>query len=578
MNCFYALEEHVRVRPDKLFIIYQGREWTFQGVYQRVLQWANYFLTLGIKPRDVVALNFTNKPSFLFATFGLWSIGATPSFLNHNLVDKALLHCVRVSTARVMLYDEEIATNVLPVLPELTEMGVRTIRWEEHETPRGSQTTEIVSESFLSLQNTLRPADTLRAGQKPTDTAVLIYTSGSTGLPKAAVVIWNKFAMDGVTSTNLIRITEKDRYYTCMPLYHGTAFILGFGSCLATGATLVIGHKFSHKTFWPEVRASKATVIQYVGEACRYMLSAPPSPLDRQHHVHTAYGNGMRPDIWERFRTRFGVKNIAEFYASTEGVGSSFNYNSNALGAGAVGHAGTLIKSLLPGSAIIKVDLYTEEPLRGPDGLCVKYGPGELGEMTFLIDSTDPRKTFAGYFNNKSASANKLIKDVKKKGDTYVRMGDLMSRDSDGFVYFHDRLGDTFRWHGENVSTTEVSEAIGAFPGISEANVYGVQLPNHDGRAGCVAILPDPSVALDLDAFAQHISKTLPKYAIPRFLRFVKVMDVTGNHKHQKVGLRNEGVDPALVRGDVTYWMNGGTYVRFNEKEWLSIVAGSARL
>lgn len=580
LNSFYNFEEHYNSRPNDFFLIYQGRQWTYRGAMQEVLRLSNYFLTLGIKKGELVALNFTNKPNFIFAILGLWAIGAIPALINYNLADTSLLHCIKVCKAKVMFYDDEVERNVATIAKELTSLGIRAIRCEDPHSPNHDKTqNEILTSRELSQQNTTRPPDVLRSGVQAVDTAALIYTSGSTGLPKAAVVPWTKFSNSPVLVSTLGGITSKDRFYTCMPVYHGTACILGLGVCLASGATLVLGHKFSNKTFWSEVKESRATVIQYVGEVCRYLMAVSPSPTtDKAHHVRMAFGNGMRPDVWENFRNRFGVQTILEFYASTEGVGGSFHYNANPLGAGAVGKAGTL-NALLSRSTspIIKIDLDTEQELRTKEGLCIPCQAGEIGEMLYQVDTTLPTRNFVGYYGNEKATNSKIIRNVRAQGDVYMRMGDLMML-KDGFLYFQDRLGDTFRWRGENVSTTEVSEAIGAFPGILEVNVYGVQVPNHDGRAGCAAILLDPSTTLDLDAFAKHVTKRLPKYAVPQFLRFVQQMEVTGNHKHQKVALRNHGVDHSKVNGDELLWFQNGTYVKFGETEWRKFVAGSARL
>ena len=560
LNNYYYLEERAEADPGHLFLIYEGQKWTTGEAMIQVLQWANYMLSMNVKPQDIVALNFTNKPAYIFAMYGAWAIGATPALINFNLQNAALAHCVEISTAKLMIYDEEVSENVSSV-----SFNIRVLQYGES----GDITPKI-----LSQQSLRRPSNSLRSGATPTSQAVLIYTSGSTGLPKAAIVSWAKFSQGAVGSSNILKLTERDRFYTCMPIYHGTAMVLGIGLCMVSGATLVLGHKFSNKTFWSEVRDSKATVIQYVGEVARYLLAAPPSPEDTQHCVRMAFGNGMRPDLFARFRARFSVTTIAEFYASSEGIGGSFNLNSNDFGIGAVGKSGFIARTLFKTFCLIKVDLDSEEELR-TNGLCQVCKPGEVGEICFEVDETSPLKTFRGYFNNEKASQSKLIRNVKKQGDVYLRMGDLMSLDKDGYLYFHDRLGDTFRWKGENVSTTEVAEALGSYQGVQDANVYGVQLPNHDGRAGCVAL----SLTNDIEfsEFAKHAHRGLPKYAVPKFIRLVGATELTGNYKLQKVALRKEGVDPRLVK-DRVLWLKDGDFVEFTEKDWNEIVGGKARL
>lgn len=575
-SCYYYLDEQVEKRPDALFLIYHGQQWTYKEAQAEIHKRASWLQQFNIKKNEIVALDFTNKPSFIWLWFGLWAIGACPAFINYNLTEASLLHCIKISTSRLLIFDDEVTNNVATIKDQLKTENIRVICHQEES--QGPDWCEKVTPAEFATQSTARPDDSFRSGFKQVDPSVLIYTSGSTGLPKAAIVPWSKWSMGVYTSSALIGLRPDDRFYSCMPLYHATAACLGMGSSLIIGCTFVLGHKFSHATFWPDVRQSDATVIQYVGEVCRFLVGAQPSAGDKDHKVRMAYGNGMRPDVWERFRSRFGIQEICEFYTSTEGVSGSFNTNSNSFGAGAIGRAGPIARAIANNAAIIKVDMDTEELVRDANGICVECPRCEPGELLYLVEPNNAERAFVGYFGNNKATNSKLIRDVKKKGDTYMRMGDLISIDHDGFQYFHDRLGDTFRWKGENVSTTQVSEAIGSFPGIAEANVYGVQVPGHDGRAGAAAIDLDPKAPLDYDKLAAHVTKTLPKYAVPQFLRIAKNMQSTGNYKQQKVGLRNDGVLLAKMAGDKLLWLKKNKYVEFTEADYAALVAGKARL
>lgn len=377
-----------------------------------------------------------------------------------------------------------------------------------------------------------------------------------------------------------------------MPLYHSSAALLGFLTCLIHGCTIIVGHRFSTRLFWQEVRSTNATIVQYVGETLRYLLAAPPvidpktgENLDKKNSVRLAFGNGLRPDVWNKFKERFNVESIAEFYAATEGTSGSWNLSSNDFAAGAIGRNGALT-GLLLGSrvAIVEHDHETEDIWRNPKtGLGRKVPRGEAGELLYNVDPEDIKYQFQGYFNNAKASDSKIARDVITKGDAWFRTGDLIRWDSEGRWYFSDRIGDTFRWKSENVSTSEVSEVMGAHPLIAEANVYGVQIPNHDGRAGCAATVfhnPTPS-SKDLDSLAAHVTKSLPKYALPLFLRVTKNTQATGNNKQQKHSLRVEGVDPEKVAksgDDVLYWLRDGKYIPFEKKDWDSLTAGKVKL
>lgn len=357
---------------------------------------------------------------------------------------------------------------------------------------------------------------------------------------------------------------------------------------LALGATFSLGRKFSTKTFWQECRDSKATVIQYVGETCRYLLAAPPQidpatgeNLDQKNDVRTAFGNGLRPDIWNRFKERFGIEAIAEFYSATEGTSATWNFSRNDFSKGAIGRNGTFAGILMnAGNAIVELDLETEMPARDPKtGLCKRAPRGETGELLYKLDADQIEVKFQGYFNNKDSTESKIMRNVLEKGDAYFRTGDMVSWDSQGRMFFNDRIGDTFRWKSENVSTNEVSEALGNHSAVHEANVYGVELPHHDGKAGCVAMVlaEEPSDRL-LSDLAKHAHATLPRFAVPLFIRLTKNMEITGTNKQQKHIVRSQGVNPDKIGQDDLYWLKNGTYVKFRKQDWEELNGGRVRL
>lgn len=349
-----------------------------------------------------------------------------------------------------------------------------------------------------------------------------------------------------------------------------------------------------------EARENNATIIQYVGETLRYLLAVPPEidpvtgeDLDKKHNIRIAFGNGLRPDIWNKVKERYNIPTIAEFYAATEGTSGSWNLSSNDFGAGAIGRNGALTHRILAGSlAVVQVDHETETPWRDPQtGFCKEVPRGEPGELLYAIDAADVEDKFQGYFGNSNATQKKILRDVLKKGDAFFRTGDMVRWDSDGRWFFSDRLGDTFRWKSENVSTSEVAEVLGTHPEVHEANVYGVQLPHHDGRAGCAAIVlkhqlksgssstvvePTPEL---LKSLAAHALKNLPRFAAPLFLRVTAEMQSTGNNKQQKHVLRAEGVDPKRVGSrDKLYCLQGSTYVPWLARDWEKLENGQVKL
>lgn len=381
-----------------------------------------------------------------------------------------------------------------------------------------------------------------------------------------------------------------------MPLYHSSAALLGFGNVLESGGTAAIGRKFSTKLFWEEVRAYDATMVQYVGETLRYLLAAAPQTdpstgenLDRKHRVKLAFGNGLRPDVWNKFKERFGVDTIAEFYAATEGTLGLWNYSSNDFGKGAMGRNGFIYNATVGRSvSVVELDHETGEPWRDPKtGLCKRVPAGEPGELMFKIEADDIERKFQGYYGNKKATMAKVMRDVITKGDAWFRTGDIVRWDDEGRVFFNDRIGDTFRWKSENVSTQEVSEAVGKHPSVSEANVYGVELPHHDGRAGCAAVVfGDSSGAIArpdeklLKSLAAHVAKELPRYALPIFLRVMPRVgyQMTGTNKQQKTALQKEGVFLPEGADSVVYWLRGDSYVPFTKSDWDEMNGGRVKL
>ncbi|KAI4947030.1 hypothetical protein J4E86_008653 [Alternaria arbusti] len=625
LNLFYELEAHAHssARADHAWIIFQGKTWTYAQAYDVVLRYGNWLKSKGVDKDEIVAMDFVNSDVFIWVWFGLWSIGAKPAFINYNLSGKPLVHTVKTSTARLVLVDQESRDKFSE--DALKEHGLTRVHHADKvkytfeqepsdvpqsvknqtQTPQAAVEADAVSEPLTAQRNLeiiffddaltstilthppTRLPDSARSDQKRSSMAMLIYTSGTTGLPKPAVMSWGKCGGGAKFAASWMSL-KNDIVYTSMPLYHSSASVLGACAVLRAGSTIHLSKKFSHKTFWPEIRSSHATILHYVGETCRYLLSAPLSPLDKQHHLRAAFGNGLRPDVWEPFKQRFGISTIYEFYAATEAPGGLFNCSSNSFSSGAIARNGLLANFLMTRKlTLVRMDPNADppEPLRDPKtGLCHISDYNEPGELLGKLDADNIKDGFQGYYGNEKATNSKIIRNVKAKGDAYFRSGDLMRWDAEGRFWFVDRIGDTFRWKAENVSTAEVSEAVGKHDSVAEANVYGVSVPGHDGRAGCAAVVFEQGVGEVgerlLAELAQHVKRELPAFAVPVWIRVTREMQLTGTNKQQKVELQKEGIDPGVVeeKGDILYWLRDGTYKRFTMDDLKKIEGGSVKL
>ncbi|GAA5999278.1 long-chain fatty acid transporter FAT1 [Rhodotorula paludigena] len=592
-SLYYIFEDAVRRRGKNDCYVCEGVTWSWNDVADASNRLAHWFLAQNLQRGDTIALYMPNKPAYAIIWLACLAIDVVPAFINYNLTDKGLEHCINVAKPKLVLYESDLAPAIADIAASLrtTNSALQFARWDDRfssssggkeKSARGIDGEVRLDEGVLSRYSAERIPNERRSGIKWSSPCCLIYTSGTTGLPKAALTLHGRARTAATVWTTLNSFSRSSRIYTPMPLYHSTAAILAVCVGWNAGATVVIGRKFSATRFWRDVRESRANAIQYVGEVLRYLLATPPSEMDKKHEVRLAYGNGCRPDVrplvWEKFRERFGVRVISEFFASSEGNGSLFNYNGNSFGAGAVGKEGLIVGSFQSKKQVLlRVDPLTEEPARDERGLCIRAGTNEPGELVILIDNSSPYQAFAGYYNNTSATEKKILRSVLAPGDTYFRTGDLLRRDADGHWYFADRLGDTFRWKSENVATTSVAEVLGEI--VKEANVYGVTVPSHEGRAGCAAI-PQSAGPVDLAQLAAHVQLKLPKYAQPLFIRLVKALESTGTGKQLKVVLRNEGVDPALVGGDPVYWLHPDkrTYVPFTRNDWDVLRAGKVKL
>ncbi|EFQ34361.1 AMP-binding enzyme [Colletotrichum graminicola M1.001] len=558
---YYTFEDSVERHPYDEAIWTRDGSVSWKTTYDRSNQYAQLFLCHGVKAGDFVALFMQNSPDFVFAWMGLLAIGAAPSMINYNLSGKALLGVIEISTAKLVLVDggPDIVGKYASVQTELDLKGIKVINIGEER-------------SQIYQRDPVRPRDELRKNITPASALGMFYTSGTTGIPKAVI-----FPTAGAGAL-ISQASHSNLPIYYLPYYHGTGGLTMISQIFA-GSTVCMAPKFSVSNFWDDVRVSHATWFVYVGETLRYLLAAPPSPRDKDHSIHAVLGNGCRPDVWGRFQERFGIDTIWEFYNSTEGPLALRNQSRGEFFANAIGHHGLLLRIKYRNKIVpVEVDAETGHIKRDPKTGLALRAPYEVGGE--ILTEHPGERPFPGYFNNEDATSKKLVRDILRKGDCFFRTGDSLRRDSDGRWFFLDRLGDTYRWKGENVSTAEVSEVLGSYPGVNEAVVYGVRLPGHDGKAGAAALDIAPA---HKSSFSYTDFLRLPGYAVPIFIRLLNQGTATHNNKQNKVPLKNEGVEPSKVQGgDKILWIEkhgkGNTYVPFTQHDWNNLGIGRARL
>jgi acyl-CoA synthetase (AMP-forming)/AMP-acid ligase II len=536
------LAERAASHPEEVGIAYADRRLRWREIDREASRAANALWASGVRPGDAVALLMDNRPQFAIAASAISRVRGIGALINTNVTGKALAHALRVSKAARVLVGSEHAEKLAAALPEVEGLAAeRVLESDDPEAdgaPRFARFEELAAE-----QPDTPPPVPGKTGVE--DPAFYIYTSGTTGLPKAAIISGRRLVSAGaMLGRGVFDLSPGDVHYVPLPLYHSAGFFGGWTSALLSGCCMAFRRRFSASGFLHDVRAFDATSFIYIGELCRYLLNTPEKADDRRNPLRIAGGNGLRPDVWEPFQKRFGVPLIREYYGATEGATPLVNFSGKP---GMVGR-------MMPGTALVRCDLETGEILRNAAGYCDRVATGGTG---LLLSRLAGKANFDGYVDPE-ATRKKILHDVFKRGDRYFNSGDLLSLHEDGWIDFADRVGDTFRWKGENVSTTEVAEILNGAPGVEESNVYGVQVPGSEGRAGMVSL--HCTDTFSIDAFAAFVVEQLPGYQRPYFLRIQKGMRITGTFKHQKVDYQREGYDPSLVT-DPLYLLEGDKYV-----------------
>jgi len=563
------IEELADKQGDAPALLGSGESLSYAALAARANRYARWALDQNLGNGDTVCLMMPNRPEYMAVWLGLTRVGVVVALINTQLRGLSLAHCIDIVTPKHVIVTADYAAELQGAAGQLM---TRPKIWA-HGIGDGDGAHERIDDVIERFSgDPLTPAE--RRVVTIADRALLIYTSGTTGLPKAANISHRRLLQWSFWFAGLANTTPADRMYNCLPMFHSVGGVVATGSVLVHGGSVLIRDKFSAQHFWDDIAGGGCTLFQYIGELCRYLLHAPEHPRERGHGLRLCCGNGLQADVWKKFQDRFAIPRILEFYAATEGNVSLYNVEGKV---GAIGRVPPFLASRFP-LALVKFDAVAGRPARDAQGFCIRCATGEPGEAIGRIpaDAAQSGDTFEGYTDRRDTE-QKILRDVFTRGDAWFRTGDLMRMDSGGFFYFVDRIGDTFRWKGENVATSEVAAAIMAFAGIREANVYGVRVPGTEGAAGMAAIVTDG--ALDLAAFRTHLAQRLPPYARPKFLRVADRIAITSTFKHTKNEFQRDGFDPAAT-SDPIYFDDAANnaFVPLDDALYQRINAGTMRL
>ncbi len=554
-DCF---EQQARLLAANTALIYEGERTTWAQLEQRSAHYARVALASGLRPGDVGAVMIENRPEFFYAWLGLARIGVTAGLINTSALGTALSHALHAAQAKLLFIGDECMEQLCGA-EGLPAQGFTIVRIADAAIAQARRHPQALELETIDTSGVLQDDfATLRAGIDNRSSCFYIFTSGTTGLPKAALVSHGRFLSVGAGWMSVMPLDENDVFYCALPLFHGAALMSLYSTALQAGSTVLIRRRFSVSRFWQDVQAWRVTVFQYVGEVIRYLVNTGPVPEERGHGLRMIMGSGIGIDVWRRFKQRFGEQIlIYEGWGATESNANMTNFDQKP------GSCGRIPFPERSHIRMLRYDQGSDELLRDEAGRFILCRPGDVGELHGQIQRGNGEivAPFQGY-TNPADTESKVLRDVFEPGDAWWRSGDLFRFDDDGYFYFVDRIGDTFRWKGENVSTTEVAQELSVYADAETTNIYGVKVPGREGRACMAALELKPGHAFDPQAFYRCVTERLPEYAQPLFVRVLPQAEVTANFKLQKVRLREEGCDPSRV-ADPLYGLDHarGSYV-----------------
>ena len=568
-NVAILIEKHAKEYPNDAAILFEDERYTHKEYNEWCNRYANYFQNkVGLNKGDVAIVFITNRPEMMFTIFGLSKIGVISSLINTKQRSKPLVHSINIDPGKVFIIGEELIEAFQDVRQDLKLSDEQSKHL--YFVPDNGDVKK--PDEFQNLFDLVKNEDISNPPTSKTlqakDPYAYIFTSGTTGLPKAAIITHgHTYDCSIYFADTVVGFDHKDVIYVTTPLFHSHAIQVAYAASLRHGSTIALRRKFSASNFWDDAIKFKATSFNYIGEICRYLYNQPEKPTDRKHNIKKIIGNGLRNEMWRDFKKRFGIKEIYEFYGATEknapNIANRFNLNCT---------VGFTLKPY----AIVKYDLDTNEPIRGENGYMIKAKEGEAGLLIAQIETDN-----LYIYTDKKADEKKLLRNVFEDGDIYFNTGDLLKEIGKfkkiyNFNQFVDRIGDTFRWKGENVSTEEVESVINEFDQVEMCCVYGVKIPHTEGRAGMVAIISNSkSKDFDFAGFYSMIQENLPEYAVPKFIRFTPNLSTTATLKIKKGNLKKEAFNLEEIEDSIYILLPNSSGYRLLTKEIYSGILNS---
>ena len=555
------IEYNAEHYSDKPAILYEDIKYTYKELNEWMNRYANYFLSIGLKKGDVINIFLENRPEILIILGAMSKIGTIASLINTRQRSTSLIHSLTVNKVKAYVIGEELYQVFHSVMKELKLTSQDKLFFLEDKSEME------IPDGFINLKEKIKDQATNTPATikeiKGRDPYAYIFTSGTTGLPKASPMRHiQMFSASYGWGLGAMNMQPEDINYITLPFYHSNAIYIGWGSALYGGSAIAMARKFSVSNFWSDVRKYKATCFNYIGELCRYLLNQTPSLEDRKHNVYKICGNGLRPEIWKEFKERFGIREVYEHYGATEIRAMFCNYFNRDCTVGVNFHP----------HALVTYDIDADEPFKDENGFFQEVEEGEAGLL--LMKITDPT-IFAGY-TDKVATNKKIFKNPFGNGEIWLNTGDLLRNIGYYHAQFVDRLGDTFRWKGENVSTSEVEDILSSFNRIEHSSVYGVKIPETNGRAGMASIIiTEGSEKFDFNDLLSVLKTNLPQYAIPKFIRFLSELSTTGTFKIKKYKMKEEGFDIKKTSDPIYVLLPGSKeYTRLTDNIYNNIGRG----